>query len=193
MKITYEDKESILSKPEPRKNLATAQDFNEIKEKHNGFIDSFGWVEFKDTQHTQSNRQNLTALQDNKITINAGATILSQKPTGGEGLWDAANNKITPINLGDAYNVRIDFKAAIASNDGWFEFSVNIGGAIGVALAELKVFPKGTGVIHNFSIDFPIYTLATFVQNGGELIINPSHTMTIFDKRIILFKIGQGK
>lgn len=193
MKITYEDKESILARPEPRKNLVTGADLNEIKEKHNGLIDSFGWAEFRDTQHTDASRQSLLANQDNKVTINSGATILSQAPTGGEGLWDIVDNKIRPIKIGDSYNVRVDFKAAISSNDGFFEFSVNIGGAIGVALAELKVFPKGQGVVHNFSIDFPIYTLDTFVANGGELIINPSHSMTIFDKRIILFKLSEGK
>jgi hypothetical protein len=193
MKITYENKRSIIPRVLPKKSVISDSDLNEIKEKHNAFIDSFGWVEFKDTQHTEANRQNLTALESNKITINAGSTILTQKPTGGENLWDAVNNKIRPINLGDAYNVRIDFKATIASNDGYFDFALNIGGAIGNAVAELKVFPKGMGVIHNFSLDFPIYTLNTFVENGGELILNPSHAMTIFDKRIIIFKIGQGR
>jgi hypothetical protein len=193
MKITYDNKESILSRPEPRKNLVTGADLNEIKEKHNAFIDSFGWVEFRDTVNTESNRQNLTALQDNKVTINAGFTILSQAPTGGEDLWDAVENKIRPIDLGDSYNVRLDFKAAISNAMGFFEFGVEIGGAIGRAFGEAKVFPRGANEVHNFSIDFPIYTLQTFVDNGGELIINPSHTMTIFDKRIIIFKIGQGR
>lgn len=193
MKITFEDKKSIVPRVLPKNSVISDVDINEIKEKHNALVDSFGWVEFRDTVNTQSNRQALTAETDAKITINAGFTITSQAPANGLGLWDNVDNKIRPIKIGDSYKVRLDFKAAISSNDGWFEFSVNIGGAIGTAFGELKVFPKGQNVVHNFSIDFPIYTLATFVANGGELIINPSHSMTIFDKRIIIFKIGQGK
>lgn len=193
MKIKFENKKSIIPRVLPKKNVISDRDINEIKEKHNELVDSFGWVEFKDTQHTAANRQTLTALSENTITINSGITILSEKPKGGELLWNEITNKITPIRLGDSYNIRIDFKATISENLGFFEITVNIGGDVGRAFGNVKVFPKGKDIIQDFSVAFPIYTLGTFVENGGLVLIKPSNTMTIFDKRIIIVKTGQGK
>jgi hypothetical protein len=192
MKITYENKEGLKVVDLPHKNQVRDADLNEIKEKHNSYLNSLGWVDYRDTINTESNRQNLTAGSDQKITINAGTSVLSYAPTDGEGLWDSVNNKIQPINIGDAYVIRVDFKATISSNDGYFEFGLIVGGTIGRAFGEMKVFPKGLNVIHNFSIDFPVYALDTFLPNGGEIVINPSHTMTIFDKRIIIIKVVHG-
>jgi hypothetical protein len=192
MKITYENKVATRTSSLPARNTVRDVDLNEIKEKHNSYLNSLGWVDYRDTLNTESNRQNLTAGSDQKITINAGTSLLSYAPTDGEGLWDSVNNKIQPINLGDAYNIRIDFKATISSNDGYFEFALIVGGTIGKAFGEMKVFPKGFNVIHNFSIDFPVYALDTFLTNGGEIVINPSHTMTLFDKRIIIIKVVHG-
>ena len=193
MKITFENKKYLVPRVLPKNSVISDVDINEIKEKHNDLIDSFGWVEFRDTQHTEANRQTLTASSENTITINSGVTILSEKPKGGELLWNPTANKITPIKRGDSYDVRIDFKAAISQNLGYFEISINIGGNIGKTFGNVKVFRKGKDIVHDFSVAFPIYTLDTFVENGGLIFINPSNTMTIFDKRIIIFKIGQGK
>lgn len=193
MKIKFENKKGIIPRVLPKKNVISDRDINEIKEKHNELVDSFGWVEFRDTLNTSANRQSLTASTNNTITINSGITILSEKPKGGELLWNSATNKITPIKNGDSYNIRIDFKAEITVSLGYFEISVNIGGDIGKTFGNVKVFPKGKDVVHDFSVSFPIYTLGTFVQNGGLIFINPSGTMTIFDKRIIIVKTGQGK
>lgn len=192
MKITYENKVATRTSSLPARNTVRDVDLNEIKEKHNSYLNSLGWVDYRDTLDTESNRQNLTAGSDQKITINAGTSVLSYAPTDGEGLWDSVNNKIQPINLGDAYIIRVDFKATISSNDGYFEFALIVGGTIGKAFGEMKVFPKGLNVIHNFSIDFPVYVLDTFLPNGGEIVINPSHTMTLFDKRIIIIKVVHG-
>lgn len=190
-KVLALDKVSLRELDLPAQNKMTGEDYNELKDSANSIVDSFGWVEFKDTINTEQNKQQLTASQDNIITINAGQTILAYAPLGGETLWDSSTNKISPINLGDSYMIRVDFDAQIASNDGWFDFKVNIGGSIGTAFGETKVFPKGQNVSHKYSLGFPIYTLGTFIQNGGSLIINPSHTMQVYNKRIIIFKIGE--
>lgn len=193
MKITFENKESLVDRPAARKFKVTAEDLNEIKQAHNATIEGLGWEEYRDTLHTLQSPQVFSAGAPSKLTIDGESVILIQAPKESPGLWDAEENKIRPIKLGDSYIVRIDFEAKIDSNSGFFDFSLNIGGAIGKAFGEIKLFPKGMNVDHNFCVDFPIYTLGTFIENGGELIIEASHTMQVFNKRIIIFKILDGK
>ena len=193
MKITYLDKISTVARAEPRQFKVTSKDLNEIKQAHNSSLEALGWEEYRDTVDSEASPQVFTAGQSLPLSINGMAKIISQSPADSTGLWDSVNDKIRPIKVGDSYMVRVDFKAKIASNDGFFDFSLNVGGTIGEAFGETKLFPKGLGVEHRFSIDFPIYSLDTFIANGGELLITPSHTMQVYSKRIIIWKVLDGK
>jgi len=187
MKITYDYKEAVKSSILPSRFQVRDEDLNEIKDSVNSLYDNSGWVEFKDTQDTFSSPQNLIAGQSNIITINGASTILAHKPLGGENLW--SDNKIDPINIGDSYVVRFDFSSSILNPNGFAGFKLFIGGSIGNAFETVLVYPRGNDVPHRFSITFLIYTLSTFKENGGQLILNPSHTAKIWDKRIIITKV----
>jgi hypothetical protein len=186
MKIAYENKEGLKVVNLPNKNQVRDVDLNEIKESVNTLYDNTGWIEFRDTLNTESNRQTITAQQNNVITINKGVVLDDFAPDGGDLLY--VDNKIQPIALGDAYMVRLDFTAAVNNEFAFIDFDLFIGGTIGTAIKRTFPLPKGANVPHTFSYTFLIYCLDTFVSNGGQLRLNPSHNGTIWDKRIIISK-----
>lgn len=185
-KISFTNKSQSVSNPLPDVNQFKATDANQIKDSVNALYNVAGWVEYKDLTNTISNKQTLTASQENTLTIDGASTIKTYKPQnmGTAELW--SGNKIRPLALGDFYNARIDFTAEIANADGYFDIGIYIDGAIGYAVKNVERFPKGNGVAHGFSLNYPIYCLETFMANGGEIRITPSHTMLIWGKRIIL-------
>lgn len=188
-KIAYSNKVGLISNPANNQNKVSDADMNEIKASVNALYNVAGWVEYKDLTNTVSNKQSLTAGQENALTIDGASTIKTYKPLGmgTTELW--ANNKITPLALGDAYQIRIDFQAEIANANGYFDSGIYIDGVVGYAVQGTFTFPKGSGVAHRFSLNFLVYCFDTFLANKGELRINPSHTMLVWDKRIILSRI----
>lgn len=188
-KIAYSNKVGLIANPANAQNKVSDADMNEIKTSVNALYNVAGWVEYKDLTNTVSNKQSLTAGQQNALTIDGASTIKTYKPLGmgTSELW--ASNKITPLALGDAYQIRIDFQAEIANANGYFDFGIYIDGAVGYAVQDSYTFPKGSNVAHRFSLNYLIYCLDTFLANKGELRVNPSHTMLVWDKRIILSRI----
>lgn len=160
-----------------------------------GLTKQLGWVRYFDETHTVLSPQTLTALQDNQITIDGASSITDQAPivTGSNPLWSISDNEIKPIAESDSYDLRLDFKAKITNNDGWFEISIDVGGSIGKIVINTFLFPKGANQEHNFSISQKIYALDTFLANGGKVIIEPSHTMQIYDKSIYIERTHAGR
>lgn len=188
-KITFTNKIQGVSNPLPEEKKFTFGNANEVKNSVNALYNVAGWVEYKDLTNTVSSKQALTAGQANILTIDGASTIKTYKPLGmgNSELW--ATNKITPLALGDSYMVRVDFEADISNANGHFDVDCFIGGAIGRTYKDSKSFPKGANTAHSFSINFLIYSLDTFIANGGQIRITPSHSMNIWDKRIIIDRL----
>lgn len=192
-KISYTNKVDTVTNPSAEPNKVTADDLNEIKSSVNSLYDSQGWIRYRDTVNDSSNKQVLTESIDNTITIVDLSPIDTYKPAiiGSDELW--TGNKITPYSIGDSYLVRLDFKASIDNVTGFFDLKVDIDGLIGSVYESVNIFPKGRNVEHVFSYTFSIYTLDTFVSNGGNIFINPSHEMLIWDKAILITRIFGGE
>lgn len=190
MKIQYGNKSTLLANPAPEVNKVTADNLNEIKASVNNLYDVNGWVEYGDTANTMANPQVLSPSINTLITIDGLANILEQQPLNNS-LWQ--NNRITPIKRGDAYVIRLDFTASIQNSDGYFDLRINIGGTIGDLFQDRLQFPKGNNVAHRFSKTILIYTLDTFISNGGQIFVQSTHTANIWDKRIIISKIHDGR
>lgn len=191
-KIAFTDKVDSVTNPNPAINKVTAGNMNEIKVSVNDLYDSIGWINYRDTVHTVSNKQALTAGIDNTITIVDADPIDSYKPVviGSNELWQG--NKITPHAIGDFYNVRFYFKASISNPNGYFEIKIDIDGAVGNVFNSVELFPKGGNITHAFSRSIALYSLDTFVANGGNIFINPSHSMDIWDKGIVISRTMGG-
>jgi hypothetical protein len=192
-KITYTDKVSIVSNPNPLPNKVTSNDLNEIKTSVNALYDVTGHIVYTDEVNDTNNKQVLTANISNVITIVDTDPDKSQSPLalGNGDLW--VGNKITPIAEGDGYVLRIDFVGSISNVDGHFDLKIDIDGLIGVILSSSEVFPKGANIAQDFSRTYVIYIRDTFKLNGGNIIIVPSHTMNIWNKTIVLNRIHAGR
>lgn len=188
-RITFDTKISSVSNPLPDVNKVTADDLNEIKLSVNDLYDDVGVVVYVDTVNDVDNKQTLTAMIDNNLTIVDADPDRTQAPAalGLAELW--TGNKITPIASGDSYIIRLDFSAEIANLDGYFDLKLDINGAIGDILVRTQRFPKGANTEHQFSSTNYIFVRDTFFANGGNLQINPSHTKLIWDKVVTIHRI----
>ena len=191
--ITFDDKVDSNLNPNPAINKVVADDMNQLKNGVNYFYDSQGFIIYSDTIDTEESSQVLPLGIDTNITIVDPSPNRGQAPIelGSGNLW--VGNKITPMAIGDAYIIRIDFKAKIDSANGYFDLKIDINGAIGDIFQKVLTFPKGRLLEEGFSTTSLIYTLDTFIANNGNIQIKPNAEMFIYDKSITIHRVYKGR
>ena len=192
-KITYDNKVTAITNALPEVNKVTSANMNEVKASVNALYDEVGVIIYADTVHTVSNKQTLTAVTDNIITIVDADPDRLQAPVAIGSAELYAGNKITPFANGDSYIIRFDYEAQIANAAGYFDIKVDLGGGIGFILRKAEVFPKGANIAQPFSHTHYIWVRDTFFVNGGTITINPSHTMLIWNKQIAVHRVYGGR
>ena len=145
-----------------------------------------GWVFVGDTLYTETNPFSVPATVKTKITNNAGTFINVIFPLGGMTWWSNATNSFQFDNVGDTYDVRVQFKVKPTLNNQDFELELNQGGADPVVISKTIVLGTNAGEITNVSETLDFATLDDFVSNGGELFITSDSDLEIYD---ITFKI----
>jgi len=142
-----------------------------------------GWAVYSDNVYTSASPYTITSSSTATLPNNAAAILNSQIPLGVTSLYNSSTLKITPENNGDYYIATIRFKAkTTAPTAGYFDFGIDIGGALGMQFKETKIFAKGAGIEHNFSMVVPMFTAATFLANGGQVKITAGNgDMTIYE------------
>lgn len=128
-----------------------------------------GWAQYSDTEHTSVDPFDITDGQFVTLPNNAGSKIETYLPAGVTSLYNSTTQRITPNKIGDYNTITVRFKAVASTSTTNLDFGIDIGGAQGVIFGDVKVFPKGAGVEHSFSISCPGFSLATFVANGGAV------------------------
>lgn len=148
--------------------IAVDADVNTLNSNVNALKNKTGWANYADTG-------NSFAIDDTatKITIDSATVIDQYLPLEIRGtgkLWDEVNNKIKPISVGDAYEIRFNFTVAGKSNPNRVDVMLDIGGgatptnvisSIAVTLEKTVPFDK--------YITIPIFSLDTFIANGGQI------------------------
>lgn len=131
----------------------------------------------------------LNVLDDTRTLLpnNAGTTINTYLNESTE-LW--INDEIRPIAVGDAYDVRLTFVAEAGSNetDITLDLDINPGGTPNIIYQETRRLLRGSNTPNNFSFSIPIYTLNTFVTNGGSFYVTPSVDTDIYGISILIVK-----
>ena len=155
-------------------------------------VSSTGWAQYNDTSLSSGSPQVILEGNSNVITNNAGTVIDSQLPPGVTSLYDSVTQKVTPETSGDAYMIRIAFTAFTSSPSGLAVIEVDIGGAQGIILERSFTFPKGTGLSNatQFSSTNLVYTLGTFVANGGDIKIrSETGDTSIYDVSYVIDRV----
>ena len=102
-------------------------------------------------------------------------------PVGISSLWDTVSNKITPAKLGDAYDIRVDFKVNPGTINDYANFILDIGTTLAPnPIVNRSITFQKTG-ISSFSIGFPMAAIAEFMTNGGRLFIDTSVSGSTID------------
>jgi hypothetical protein len=147
-----------------------------------------GWEVYGDSAYTVGSPlviANTTA----QLTCDglASSTNTSEKPFGANPLWNTTTNKLNPVSVGDAYDLRVQFKAKVNANTAHFDFELDIGGSLGVIFSRTLNHTKGVNAEGRYSIGVPIFALATFLANGGAINIDSTQdgaTVSIYDIQI---------
>lgn len=131
-----------------------------------------GWGFYKDDATEQT--FNTTAA---KLSINGGdastdETYLPLAIRGSGSLWDTTTDDITPIALGDAYELRVDLPITARTSANYAEIILDIGSTAGVTVPIVTRRIETTRTPpYTASVGFPIFCGATFLANGGQLFL----------------------
>jgi len=138
-------------------------------------------------------------LIDNTSSL-TNTAYLPHEIRGISDLWSQNDNKITPIGLGDSYEVRIEIGiTAVISNPTRFNIALDIGtvqDGTGVGNSVLVVQDSRTlktGVPQNHTVSFPIFSLASFTANGGSLWIDVDNgSIEVVKRSIFISRTSKG-
>jgi hypothetical protein len=128
-----------------------------------------GWASYRDTVYTSGAPFAISSGTSAYLPNNAGTVLDRYIQTDAASLYNATLGTITPRNVGDYQIITVRFLAKCNNPNTSMDFGVDLGGAIGLAFRDTRVFPKGAGVEHAFSFACPCYSLDTFVSNGGKV------------------------
>lgn len=118
---------------------------------------------------------------------------LSIRGTGS--LWDSVNDKITPISIGDSYDIRINLEVTgKTSSPNVLTMEVDIGGG---GSPTIVIVPDDKSVTkappYNLVYTFPIYDLTTFFTNGAQIFLSTDvGSLTIGARNISIFRTSSG-
>ena len=135
-----------------------------------------------------------------KLTINGlgGQTNTDYLPAeilGTGELWDTTNNKVTPIGLGDGYTLRLDIEIILEGanpSEMVAQFDIGGGATPTIVIVE-RLVTTGKSLPYTVSMDFPYFTLATFVANGAQIFLSTdTGTVTLGKKQISIHRISKG-
>jgi len=111
-------------------------------------------------------------------------------PYGVTSLWDTTNDKIVPVKSGDSYDIRIDFTISErVSNPQYLIMILDIGGESGITnnIMERRIDINRSAPFA-ISFAFPIFTLDTFLANGGQIFFATDAGTATISKRLIFIK-----
>ena len=135
-----------------------------------------------------------------KLSIDASGSTTDEEYLpleirGSSSLWSDASNKITPIGVGDSYELRIDM-TVISETGSPSDIIIQLdigGGSSPSTVIVTKYQSTGKGTPYAISASFPIFCLATFIANGGQIFISTdTGSVTVSDRAILISRMSSG-
>ena len=139
-----------------------------------------GWGRYDDGQYVSGIKKVLIPSTDNIVPNNASNII----EVGDFSFYNGS--KLLSETENSCYLITVAFKASISNSNGYAEIKLKGGnGTPYERVTDTFTFPKGSNVEHSYSKMFQYYSDEDVVTNGLSIVIDPSHTMLIWD--IIFF------
>lgn len=157
-----------------------------------------GWGFYSDGESSPATQSLSSTFQKLQIDGNGGTTEESYLPASIRGissLWDTTNDKITPITVGDSYTLRIDIEiTAKGGGAGLLLIQLDIGGGATPSIVIVDRFASlGKTPPFTVSVSFNMFTLNTFVTNGGQIFVaTDTGTATIASRSILIERNTSG-
>jgi len=149
-----------------------------------------GWGHYVDDASAQTFTTTETLLSIDGAASDTDETHLPFAIRGSGSLWNTTTDKITPIQSGDSYNVRLDLPVTAESgNPSELTIYLDIGGSTFGSAVNIVTRYVGTGKTtpYNISVAFPIYIGTTFLSNGGQFwLATDTGTMDITAPEILI-------
>ena len=154
-----------------------------------------GWGFYVDSE-TAPATQTFNATASKLQIDGAGGGNTSYLPReirGVSDLWDTTNDKILPVNLGDAYSIRIDMTVTgETQNPNNIILQLDIGGGATPSIVIVDSYiSTGKGTPYTLSVAFPIFCLSNFIINGGQLFISTdAGAITVSSRAISIHRLS---
>lgn len=154
-----------------------------------------GWAQYGDSQYIEASPLVITLGTTSTINLDGLANTLKMHlPDDVTDFYDTTTSKITPAKVGDGYTFSLSFKGKNTSNNGDATIFTDIGGSFTRLFPKTFRFNRGANVVHEYYFTFNMYTLDTFIANGGLLKIEAGTGNTsIYDIVLQIHRISKGK
>jgi hypothetical protein len=157
-----------------------------------------GWANYQDGETTPAT-QTITITPSKLLIDGLGAATeeayLPLSIRGTSSLWDTANDRITPVLLGDSYDARVVLEVTGKSGTPTLmTLELDIGGGVSPTISVVTD-DRATSKTPPFSLvfTFPIFSLATFIANGGQFFLSVNTgTYTIAERSVYIARTSSG-
>lgn len=152
-----------------------------------------GWYQVSDTTQTSGSPTTFSAGVRTAITINEDSIISGYGPENTTYSDFVATNKVYSTALGDVINVRLSFKCVFGTNQNEVEIELDIGGAQGTIWENSRRLNRGSGQVNRITENIFVYTLSTFLANGGTIYLTFDSDADVYDISLFITKIGEAR
>jgi len=147
-----------------------------------------GWTQYNDTQYTLESPFTVAEGVTSVLPMNGGNTIKTYIPSDTTDLY--SDGKFRPTNVGDAYILAIRFRAKCSKNFGGLKVGIDIGGDLNTFVQQSEAFIRDANTEQHFNFVFNLYTLDTFVTNGGLIKATAiTGNLEIYDIRYVFTRV----
>ena len=168
-----------------------------INDNFTELYDVAGWANYQDGETTPAT-QTISTTPSKLLIDGLGSAsesgYLPREIRGSAELWDNVDT-ITPVNVGDAYDVRVvlEITAKTASpNIIDIVLDIGVGAGITIPIAQVQI-PVVASVPFTVTGAIPIFCLSTFVTNGGSLFFSTdAGTLTVAARSIFIKRDFKG-
>ena len=125
---------------------------------------------------------------------NSNSTKLPNAIQGVTNLWDTVNNCIKPVVEGDSYDLRVQVNIQnLSGGASELTLDFDIGGQATPTIIIAEDTRPIKGLTKPVIFSFPVYNLATFTANGGQIFLNTdSGTATISTRSVLIVRTSSG-